>query len=96
MIRAEDAREQERTKIMLAEHILQKLQSSKYAETSQLIAARRLQSGDILLQTITVKVKERLKRNTRWKKQLFKSAKSLKQTFLALMHGVRLDTISES
>ena len=41
VIKAEDAMEQEKTKAMLAEHILQKLQSSKHAETSQLIAARR-------------------------------------------------------
>ena len=64
VIRAEDAMEQEETKTMLAEHILQKLQNSKHAETSQLIAAKRLQNRDILLQAATVKARERLERNT--------------------------------
>ena len=64
VVRVEDAIERKETKAMLAEHILQKLQSSKHAETSQLVAARRLQNGDILLQTATVELKKRLKRNT--------------------------------
>ena len=95
MIRAEDAIEQEKTKAILAKHILQKLQSSKHAETNQLIAARRLQSKDILLQAATVETKKRLERNTGWEKQFFESAKILKQTFPVLMHRVRLDAILE-
>lgn len=95
VVRVEDAMEREETKAMLAEHILQKFQSSKHAETSQLVAARRLQNGDILLQAATVESRERLERNTGWEKQLFKSAKILKQTFPVLIHGVRLDAVPE-
>ena len=95
VVRMEDPTEREEAKTMLAEHILQKLQSSKHAETSQLVAARRLQSGDILLQAATVEARERLERNTGWEKQLFGSAKILKQTFPVLMHGVRLDAVPE-
>ena len=91
----EDATEREKTKAMLAEHILQKLQSSKHAETSQLVAARRLQSGDILLQAATVESKERLERITGWEKQLFESAKVLKQSFPVLVHGVRVYLVPE-
>ena len=95
IVRMEDLTEREEIKAILAEHILQKFQSSKHAETSQLVAARRLQNRDILLQAATVEAKERLERNTGWEKQLFRSAKILKQTFPVLMHEVRLDTVPE-
>ncbi|MCJ1465909.1 hypothetical protein MMC07_004528 [Pseudocyphellaria aurata] len=94
VIRVEDENEREDSKTMLAEHILQKVQSTKHAETSQLVAARRLQSGDILSQAATVESRERLERNPRWEKLLCQSAKILRQTFPILMHGVRRDAVS--
>lgn len=95
VIRVENENEREQTRTLLAEQILQKLQSTKHAETSQLVAARRLQNGDILLQAATVGSREQLERNTGWEKQLFGSAKVLRQTFPVLMHGVRLDAVPE-
>ena len=47
------------------------------------------------MQTATVESKEQLERNTGWEKQLFGSAKILRQTFPVLMHGIRLDAILE-
>ena len=67
-MKVENATEREKTKAMLAKYILQKLQSSKHAKTSQLVAARRLQSGNILLQAATVESREKLERITGWKK----------------------------
>ena len=78
IVRIKNLIEQEESKAMLAEHILQKLQSSKHEETSQLVAARRFQSKDILLQATIIEARERLERNTGWEKQLFRSAKILK------------------
>ena len=95
VVKVKDATEQEKTKTMLVEHILQKLQSSKYVKTSQLIAAKRFQSGNILLQAATIESKERLERMRRQEKQLFESAKVLKQIFPVLVHDVRLDSISK-
>ncbi|MCJ1269414.1 hypothetical protein MMC22_009306 [Lobaria immixta] len=63
VIRIENKKEREQGRSLLAENILQKLQSTKHAKTSQLVAARRLQSGDTLLQAATVKAREQLERN---------------------------------
>ena len=40
VIRVENENKQEQTRTLLAEQILQRLQSTKHAETSQLVAAR--------------------------------------------------------
>lgn len=58
VIEIEDENEREQGRTMLTEHILQKVQSTKHAETSQLVAVRRRQSGDILLQAATVESRE--------------------------------------
>lgn len=49
VVKVEDKYKWEQSKTMLAEHILQKIQSPKHAKTSQFVAARQLQSGNILL-----------------------------------------------
>ena len=95
VIRIENKEEREQGRSLLAENILQKLQSIKHAETSQLVAARRLQSRNILLQAATVEVREQLERNIGWKKLLFGSAKVLRQTFPILMNGVRVEVIPD-
>ena len=64
VIQVKDKTKQKKSKTMLAEHILQKVQSTKHVETSQLVAARHLQSGDILLQAATVETRKRLESNT--------------------------------
>ena len=57
------------------------------------MAAKHLQSGDILLQAATMETKEHLERNTGWEKLLFQSARVLRQTFSVLMHGVKLEMV---
>lgn len=56
---------------------------------------RQLQSGDLLMQAATVESREQLERTTGWEKLLFQLAKVLKQTFLVLMHGVRLEAVCQ-
>jgi hypothetical protein len=60
------------------------------APTNQIVAARKLPSGDILLYTNTPQEKERLEHQTGWVKKIHPTAETKKRTYRVLIHGMRV------
>lgn len=73
-----------------------KLRDEKNTYTQQILAARRLNGGDLLLQTVSVKGREELEKKDEWTRKTFTSARVLKQTFPILIHGVHKKAIDVS
>ena len=55
-----------------------------------IIAVKRLPSGDILLITLTKESRLELERNHEWLRAITNSAKVKRNTFLVLVHAVRI------
>jgi hypothetical protein len=56
----------------------------------EIIAARRLLSGDILFLTLTKRVRIIFKKSNEWLRAVISTAEVLRITFLVFVHGVRV------
>jgi hypothetical protein len=62
--------------------------------TAQVIAAKRLQSGDILISTLTEKARRELEESNTWLRAIAPSAEARKTTFPVFVHGVRVKGVN--
>ena len=62
----------------------------------EVIAARRLLSGDILLSTLTEKARIILEKSNEWLQAIAPTAEVLRTTFPVFVHGVRVQGVNTS
>ena len=86
-----DDKEREETKRKDTRRLVAAIKESEPQEaTKQIIAARRLPSGDFLLSTLTEKARIELERNNSWLRAIAKTAEARKTVFPVFIHGVRV------
>jgi len=62
--------------------------------TAQVIAARRLPSGEILVSTLTEKARRELERSNNWLQAIATTAEARETTFPVFIHGVRVKGVN--
>ena len=79
-----------------AEEILRELKDTRIQRqgVEQLETARRLRSGDLLVQTTTVDAKEDLEKNTTWLTGRYASARVIRKTYPVIAHGIKVEGFS--
>ena len=79
-----------------AEEILRELKDTRTQreEVEQLETARRLRSGDLLVQTTTVEAKKDLEENTTWLTERYTSASVIRKTYPVIAHGIKVEGIN--
>lgn len=88
LVRLEEAKEKESTAGLTGERLLAAFKSGQYAHTGQIVAVNRLQSGDLLSQTITIEAMGALERNTAWARRVYKPAVVVRKSFFVMVHGM--------
>ena len=81
-----------------AEEILRELKDTRTQrqEVEQLETARRLRSGDLLIQATTVDAKEDLEKNTAWLTERYTSASVIRKTYPVIAHGIKVEGTNTS
>ena len=61
-----------------------------YEATAQILAAKRLPSGDLLISTLTEKARRELEKNNSWLQAIAPTAEARGTTFPVFVHGVKV------
>jgi Zinc knuckle len=92
-----DEKEREQTRKKDIRQLISAAKTYKPQEaTKQIIAARRLPSGDLLFSTLTEKARIELEKSNDWLQAITPSAEIRKTTFPLFVHGVRVKGVNTS